>query len=89
MDSDIAAELRTHAQVTAWNPFGSLCAAAAAEIEALRASVARLAAERDAIIAAMDDPDHALAGVRRIIGPSPLAMAAVCRATGLEEEAPR
>jgi hypothetical protein len=64
-------------------------AATQAEVESLRASVARLTAERDAIVAAMDDPDHALAGVRRIIGPSPLAVAVARRAAGLGEEPPQ
>jgi hypothetical protein len=61
-------------------------AATQAEVEALRASVARLTAERAAIVEAMDDSDHALARVRGIIGPSPLAVAVARRAAGLEQE---
>jgi hypothetical protein len=36
MGDDLEARLRTHAQATAWNPFGEMCAEAAEEIRKLR-----------------------------------------------------
>jgi hypothetical protein len=99
MGRDIVAELRSHAQVTAWNPFAPLCAAAAAEVEALRAEVARLTAERDAVVGMLivgpdEYGDYYIDDMNMDVDVGPFserrrAVAAVRRAAGLEEEAPR
>jgi hypothetical protein len=90
MDRDILDRLRSPRYASASDPFGPLCDHAAAEIEALRAEVARLTSERDVAQAVLAD----LLGVCRrardsadTSGPwSDILDAAVRRAAGLEEE---
>jgi hypothetical protein len=96
---DILDRLRSPRYASASDPFGPLCDHAADEIQTLRATVARLTAERDAVIeAAIWD---ALLGEREWLwsvgfrrgscADHASAVAAVRRAAGLEpeKEAPR